>query len=76
MPSCLRPCSRVARGGLPRTAPGTKAAIFTQALYTTRGKTRWVVGRCMKNDWKRIFPFDYYDCDFVRLRARIFLSID
>jgi phosphoglycolate phosphatase-like HAD superfamily hydrolase len=37
--------------------PETKIGIFTQALYDEAKKDGWTV-ISMKNDWKRIFPFD------------------
>jgi phosphoserine phosphatase len=37
--------------------PGTKVGTFTQALYDEAKKDGWLVVS-MKNDWKRIFPFD------------------
>ena len=40
-------------GGLPDTKVGT----FTQALYDEAKKDGWIV-ISMKNDWKRLFPFD------------------
>lgn len=40
-------------GGLPDTHVGT----FSEALMTEANKNGWIV-ISMKNDWKRIFPFD------------------
>ncbi len=40
-------------GGLPDTQVGT----FTEALMTTAKKSGWTI-ISMKNDWKRVFPFD------------------
>jgi hypothetical protein len=40
-------------GGLPDTHVGT----FSDALLTEANKNGWIV-ISMKNDWKRIFPFD------------------
>ena len=40
--------------GLPEN---TKVGAFTQALYDEAKKDGWIV-ISMKNDWKRIFPFD------------------
>jgi phosphoserine phosphatase len=40
-------------GGLPDTHVGT----FSEALLTEANKNGWIV-ISMKNDWKRIFPFD------------------
>jgi hypothetical protein len=37
--------------------PATKVGTFTQALYDEAKKNGWTV-ISMKNDWKRIFPFD------------------
>jgi phosphoserine phosphatase len=37
--------------------PDTKVGTFTQALYDEAQKRGWVVIR-MKDDWKRLFPFD------------------
>ena len=37
--------------------PDTKVGTFTQALYDEATKQGWVV-ISMKNDWKRILPFD------------------
>ena len=37
--------------------PSTKVGAFTQALYDEAKKEGWFV-ISMKNDWKRIFPFD------------------
>jgi phosphoglycolate phosphatase-like HAD superfamily hydrolase len=37
--------------------PDTRVGTFTQALYDEAGKRGWVVIR-MKDDWKRLFPFD------------------
>jgi len=37
--------------------PETKIGTFTQALYDEAKKKNWTV-ISMKNDWKRIFPFD------------------
>ena len=37
--------------------PNTKVGTFTQALYDEAKKDGWFV-ISMKNDWKRIFPFD------------------
>ena len=37
--------------------PNSKIGTFTQALYDEAKKNGWVV-ISMKNDWKRIFPFD------------------
>ncbi len=37
--------------------PATKIGTFTQALYDEAKKAGWTV-ISMKNDWKRIFPFD------------------
>jgi phosphoglycolate phosphatase-like HAD superfamily hydrolase len=38
--------------------PGTKIGAFTQALYDEAKKQGWVI-ISMKNDWKRVFAFDY-----------------
>lgn len=43
-------------GGL----PDTKVGAFSQSLYEEAGKRGWLV-ICMKNDWKRVFPFDPVD---------------
>ena len=40
-------------GGLPDTKVGT----FTEALMATAKKSGWTI-ISMKNDWKRVFPFD------------------
>ena len=40
-------------GGLPDTHVG----IFSETLMTEAQKSGWIV-ISMKNDWKRIFPFD------------------
>ncbi len=37
--------------------PATKVGIFTQALYHEAKQRGWFV-ISMKNDWKRLFPFD------------------
>ena len=37
--------------------PGAKVGTFTQALYDEAKMDGWLVVS-MKNDWKRIFPFD------------------
>ena len=37
--------------------PDTKVGTFTQALYDEAQKKGWTV-ISMKNDWKRIFPFE------------------
>jgi phosphoglycolate phosphatase-like HAD superfamily hydrolase len=37
--------------------PDTKVGTFTQALYDEAKKRGWVV-ISMKNDWKKVFPFD------------------
>jgi len=37
--------------------PAAKVGTFTQALYDEAKKQGWVI-ISMKNDWKRIFPFD------------------
>ena len=37
--------------------PATKVGTFTQALYDEAKTKGWTV-ISMKNDWKRIFPFD------------------
>jgi phosphoglycolate phosphatase-like HAD superfamily hydrolase len=37
--------------------PDTKIGTFTEALMTTAKKNGWTI-ISMKNDWKRIFPFD------------------
>ena len=37
--------------------PATKVGTFTQALYDEAKKAGWTV-ISMKNDWKRVFPFD------------------
>jgi phosphoserine phosphatase len=37
--------------------PDTKVGIFTQALYDDAKKKGWLV-ISMKDDWKRLFPFD------------------
>ena len=37
--------------------PDTKVGTFTQALYDEAKKRGWVV-ISMKNDWRRVFPFD------------------
>ncbi len=37
--------------------PDTKVGAFTQALYDEAKKKNWTV-ISMKNDWKKIFPFD------------------
>jgi len=37
--------------------PDTKVGRFTQALYDEATKHGWVV-ISMKNDWKRLFPFE------------------
>ncbi len=37
--------------------PDTKVGTFSQALLTEAAKNAWIV-ISMKNDWKRIFPFD------------------
>ena len=37
--------------------PDSKLGIFTQALYDEAKKRGWVV-ISMKDDWKRLFPFD------------------
>jgi phosphoglycolate phosphatase-like HAD superfamily hydrolase len=37
--------------------PGTKVGIFPQLLYDEAKKRGWFV-ISMKNDWKRLFPFD------------------
>ncbi len=37
--------------------PGTKIGAFTQELYDEAVKSGWVV-ISMKNDWKRVFPFE------------------
>ena len=37
--------------------PDTKVGTFTQALYDEAKKRGWVV-ISMKDDWKRLFPFD------------------
>ena len=37
--------------------PDTKVGTFTQGLYDDARKRGWVV-ISMKNDWKRLFPFD------------------
>jgi hypothetical protein len=37
--------------------PDTKVGTFTQALYDEAKKDSWTV-ISMKNDWKRIFPFE------------------
>jgi phosphoglycolate phosphatase-like HAD superfamily hydrolase len=37
--------------------PATKVGTFTQALYDEAKKDGWTI-ISMKNDWKRIFPFD------------------
>jgi uncharacterized protein (TIGR03000 family) len=37
--------------------PDTKVGTFTQALYDEAKKRGWVV-ISMKNDWRRLFPFD------------------
>jgi phosphoglycolate phosphatase-like HAD superfamily hydrolase len=37
--------------------PDSKVGTFTQALYDEAKKRGWVV-ISMKNDWKRLFPFD------------------
>ena len=42
---------------LPRACPAPKVGTFTQALYDETKKDGWFV-ISMKNDWKRIFPFD------------------
>ena len=38
--------------------PDTKVGTFTQGLYDEAKKDGWTV-ISMKNDWKRIFPFDH-----------------
>jgi len=38
--------------------PDTKVGTFSQALYDEAKKNGWTV-ISMKNDWKRIFSFDY-----------------
>ena len=43
--------------GPARGLPDTKVGTFTQALYDEAKKNGWTV-ISMKNDWKRIFPFD------------------
>jgi hypothetical protein len=68
-------CTTTLSASTPTGLPGTKVGTFTQALYGETKKDGWFV-ISMKNDWKRIFPFDPKKCDFVRLRARTFLSID
>ena len=45
---CLRPRQRL---------PDTKVGTFTQALYDEAKRKGWTV-ISMKNDWKRIFPFE------------------
>jgi hypothetical protein len=37
--------------------PETKVGAFTQPLYDEAQKKNWIV-ISMKNDWKRVFPFD------------------
>jgi hypothetical protein len=37
--------------------PDTKLGAFTQALFDEAKKDGWIV-ISMKNDWKRVFPFD------------------
>src|SRR4029077_5739294 len=37
--------------------PDTKVGTFTQALYDEAKKNGWIV-ISMKNDWKRLFPFE------------------
>lgn len=37
--------------------PDTKVGTFTQGLYDEAMNTGWIVVS-MKNDWKRIFPFE------------------
>ena len=37
--------------------PETKVGTFAQALYDEAQKKNWIV-ISMKNDWKRVFPFD------------------
>ena len=37
--------------------PDSKVGTFTQALYDEAKKQGWVV-ISMKDDWKRLFPFD------------------
>ena len=37
--------------------PDTKVGTFTQALYDEAKKNGWTV-ISMKDDWKRIFPFE------------------
>lgn len=37
--------------------PKAKVGVFTQALYDEAKKNGWII-ISMKNDWKRIFPFD------------------
>ena len=37
--------------------PDTKVSTFTQALYDEAKKDGWTI-ISMKNDWKRIFPFE------------------
>jgi phosphoglycolate phosphatase-like HAD superfamily hydrolase len=43
--------------GPARGLPDSKVGTFTQALYDEAAKKGWVV-ISMKNEWKRIFPFD------------------
>jgi phosphoglycolate phosphatase-like HAD superfamily hydrolase len=43
--------------GPARGLPGTKVGTFTPALHAEANKNGWTV-ISMKNDWKRIFPFD------------------
>jgi hypothetical protein len=37
--------------------PDTRVGTFTQALYDEASKRGWVV-ISMKQDWRRLFPFD------------------
>jgi hypothetical protein len=37
--------------------PASRVGTFTQALYDEAKKRGWVV-ISMKNDWRRVFPFD------------------
>jgi hypothetical protein len=43
--------------GPARGLPDSKVGTFTQGLYDEAKKRGWVV-ISMKNDWRRIFPFD------------------
>jgi hypothetical protein len=37
--------------------PETKVGTFSQAMYDSGVKQGWIIVS-MKNDWKRIFPFE------------------